>query len=191
VILKIGISMRTIRRHTLDDPRITDEVRAVLVQAAMERQSKARCRRSEQSKLARIIRLASIVTNATMTDFAVEPTDEDSRPASLAFDPLAVPASIQLIRQCVCEHFYMSEMRDPELRVRTNRCSQVLPRQIAMYIVRQLTGASLQHIGREFGGRHHTTVLHSIRKIAEIARTDKALDRTITRLMDACHFSPL
>jgi len=186
VILKIGISMRTIRRHRLDDPRITDEVRAVLVQAAMERQSKARCRRSEQSKLARIIRLASIVTNATMTDFAVEPTDEDSRPASLAFDPLAVPASIQLIRQCVCEHFYMSEMRDPETSLRKNRRAYVLPRQVAMYIARQLTGASLQEIGREFGNRHHTTALHSINKIVEIRRSDCALDLTIIRLMEAC-----
>jgi len=77
-------------------------------------------------------------------------------------------------------------MRDPELTVRTNRRTYVLPRQIAMYIARQLTGASLQVIGRQFGGRHHTSVLHSINKIDEMRRTDRALDSTITRLMDAC-----
>jgi chromosomal replication initiator protein len=86
----------------------------------------------------------------------------------------------------VCEHFYLREMRDPELTVRTNRRAYVLPRQIAMYIARQLTGASLQEIGREFGDRHHTTVLHAINKVDEMCRSDKALDRAITRLMEAC-----
>jgi chromosomal replication initiator protein len=54
-----------------------------------------------------------------------------------------------------------------------------------MYIARQLTGASLQEIGREFGGMHHTTVLHSIHKIEAMRRTDEALNRTIMRLVDA------
>jgi chromosomal replication initiator protein len=69
--------------------------------------------------------------------------------------------------------------------VRTNQRSYVLPRQIAMYIARQLTGASLQEIGREFGGRHHTTVLCSINTIEAMLRTDEPLNRTITQLMDA------
>jgi len=55
-----------------------------------------------------------------------------------------------------------------------------------MYIARQLTGASLQEIGREFGGRHYNTVLHSIDKIEEVRRSDKALNLTIMGLMDAC-----
>ena len=55
-----------------------------------------------------------------------------------------------------------------------------------MYIARQRTGAPLQEIGREFDGRHHSTVLHSISKIDKMRRSDKALDRTITRLMNAC-----
>ena len=54
-----------------------------------------------------------------------------------------------------------------------------------MYIARQLTEASLQEIAREFGGRHHTTVLHSINKIEEMRRSDGELNRTITQLMDA------
>jgi chromosomal replication initiator protein len=85
----------------------------------------------------------------------------------------------------VCDHFYMREMRDPELTVRIKRRAYVLPRQLAMYIVRQLTGATLEEIGREFGDRHHTTVLHSIDKIEAMRRSDEALNRTIRRLMDA------
>ena len=74
---------------------------------------------------------------------------------------------------------------NPELTVRSNRRAYALPRQIAMYIARQLTGASLQEIGREFGGRHHTTVLHAINRIEAMRRSDGGLDRTITRLVDA------
>jgi len=54
-----------------------------------------------------------------------------------------------------------------------------------MYIVKQLTTASLPEIGRQFGGNHHTTLLHSINKIEELRRSDKDLNSTITRLMDA------
>jgi chromosomal replication initiator protein len=53
-----------------------------------------------------------------------------------------------------------------------------------MYIVKQLTSASLPEIGKQFGGKHHTTVLHSINKIEVMRRTDKDLNRTISRLLD-------
>jgi chromosomal replication initiator protein len=54
-----------------------------------------------------------------------------------------------------------------------------------MYIVRQLTMATLAEIGGQFGGRHHTTVLHAINKIEDLRRLDKDLDCAITRLMNA------
>jgi hypothetical protein len=59
---------------------------------------------------------------------------------------------------------------------------------VTFFLARLLTGAAPQEIGREFGGRHHTTVLHSISKIDQMRRSEKALDRTITRLVDA--FAP-
>jgi Bacterial dnaA protein helix-turn-helix len=188
-LMRDGISMRTIRRHRLDDPRITDEVRALLVEAAKERQSKAWFRRSEeqrkQEKLRMLIRLGPVTGRCTPTGPDSESAERHSHPARVVLGPLAVPAAIQAIRRQLCEHFYLREMRDPELTVRTNRRAYVLPRQIAMYIVRQLTGALLEEIGRQFGGRHHTTVLHSINKIEEMRRSDEALDRTITRLMNS------
>ena len=93
--------------------------------------------------------------------------------------------TIQTIRRLVCEHFYLREMRDPGLTVRTDRRAYVLPRQISMYIARQLTGATLEEIGREFGDRHYSTVLYSINKIEAMWRSDEALNRTITRLVNA------
>ena len=68
---------------------------------------------------------------------------------------------------------------------RTDRRAYVLPRQLAMYIVRQLTSASLEEICREFGGRHHSTVLHSIRKIEGMRKSDEALNSFIMQLLGA------
>ena len=76
-------------------------------------------------------------------------------------------------------------MREQDLKIRSNTRAIAFPRQVAMYIVKQLTTASLPEIGRQFGGKHHTTVLHSINKIEELRRSDKDLNRTITRLIDA------
>lgn len=52
-----------------------------------------------------------------------------------------------------------------------------MPRQIAMYLAKQMTDASLPEIGRHFGDKHHTTVMHSIR------RTDRAMDLAISKLL--------
>ncbi|HVN19220.1 MAG TPA: chromosomal replication initiator protein DnaA [Dongiaceae bacterium] len=90
--------------------------------------------------------------------------------------------TIDLIQKSVSEHF---NLREQDLKIRSNTRAIAFPRQVAMYIVKQLTTASLPEIGRQFGGKHHTTVLHSINKIEELRRSDKELNRTITRLMDA------
>ncbi len=56
------------------------------------------------------------------------------------------------------------------------------PRQIAMYFAKKLTTRSLPEIGRRFGGRDHTTVIHAIRRIEELRATDSTLDDELTRL---------
>jgi chromosomal replication initiator protein len=53
-----------------------------------------------------------------------------------------------------------------------------------MYLAKQLTEASLPEIGRQFGGKHHTTVMHSIAKIDEQRRAHKDLNRTINKMME-------
>src|SRR5271156_1783556 len=67
-------------------------------------------------------------------------------------------------------------MRVAELKQKNNSRSVVVPRQIAMYLAKQMTEASLPEIGRQFGGKHHTTVMNSIGKIDEQKRTDKKLN---------------
>ena len=90
--------------------------------------------------------------------------------------------TIEQIQKRVGEHF---GLRMQELKVRSNAKAIAFPRQVAMFLVKQLTSASLPEIGRQFGGKHHTTVLHSINKIENLRRTDKDLNKTINRLLDS------
>ena len=89
--------------------------------------------------------------------------------------------TIEAIQRTVAEHF---GMRVPELKQKNNSRQIVVPRQIAMYLAKQMTEASLPEIGRQFGGKHHTTVMHSINKIDEQRRNDKDLNRTLNKLQE-------
>jgi len=89
--------------------------------------------------------------------------------------------TIEAIQRTVSEHF---GMKVSELKQKNNSRAVVVPRQIAMYLAKQMTEASLPEIGRQFGGKHHTTVMHSIAKIEEEKRSDKDLSRTLNKLME-------
>ena len=89
--------------------------------------------------------------------------------------------TIEAIQRTVSEHF---GMKVTELKQKNNSRAVVVPRQIAMYLAKQMTEASLPEIGRQFGGKHHTTVMHSIGKIDEEKRTDKDLNRTLNKIME-------
>ena len=59
----------------------------------------------------------------------------------------------------------------------------VVPRQIGMYLAKKMTSRSLPEIGRRFGGRDHSTVLHAVRKIEELVKTDDKLAREVALLI--------
>src|SRR5580693_7605981 len=90
--------------------------------------------------------------------------------------------TIDQIQKRVGEHF---GLRAQDLKIRSNSKVIAFPRQVAMFLVKQLTSASLPEIGKQFGGKHHTTVLHSINKIETLRQTDKDLNKTINRLLDS------
>jgi chromosomal replication initiator protein len=73
------------------------------------------------------------------------------------------------------------------LKQKSNARQIAYPRQIAMYLIKDLTQASLPEIGRVFGGKHHTTVLHSVQKIERLRQTDTDLNRMIHSLIDSVH----
>ena len=90
--------------------------------------------------------------------------------------------SIENIQRVVCREFGMSLS---QLKAKNNSRAVAYPRQVAMYLAKEMTPASLPQIGREFGGKHHTTVLHSINKISEARKSDRELNRLINKLSDS------
>lgn len=89
--------------------------------------------------------------------------------------------TIEAIQRAVAEQF---GMKISELKQKNNSRQIVVPRQIAMYLAKQMTEASLPEIGRQFGGKHHTTVMHSISKIDEQRRGDKTLNSMLSKLQE-------
>jgi chromosomal replication initiator protein len=89
--------------------------------------------------------------------------------------------TIEAIQKAVAESF---GMRVVDLKQKNNSRNVVVPRQIAMYLAKQMTEASLPEIGRQFGNKHHTTVMHSISKIDDLRRSDKDLHRTLNKLQE-------
>ena len=73
--------------------------------------------------------------------------------------------TIEIIQKFVADYY---QLKLGELKSRNNSKSIAMPRQIAMYLCKTLTNASLPEIGRSFGGKHHSTVIHSIRKIEDL-----------------------
>jgi len=90
--------------------------------------------------------------------------------------------SVESILRAVAERFSLTPA---QLKMKSNTRQIAYPRQIAMYLVKELTHASLPEIGRYFGGKHHTTVLHSVQKIEELRQRDEHLNSLIHSLMDS------
>jgi chromosomal replication initiator protein len=96
-------------------------------------------------------------------------------------DSQARKVTIESIQKATAEQF---GLRLVEIKAKNNSRAIVYPRQIAMYLAKHLTEASLPEIGRQFGGKHHTTVLHSVEKIDEARKNDKDLNRLLNKLTE-------
>jgi chromosomal replication initiator protein len=90
--------------------------------------------------------------------------------------------TIDAIQKAVAEKF---QVKQSQLKEKSNTKKIVYPRQVAMYLVKELTDASLPEIGRAFGGKHHTTVIHSINKIESTRHDNPDLNRLLHSLMDS------
>jgi chromosomal replication initiator protein len=94
------------------------------------------------------------------------------RPAGLTIDRIA---------REVASHYKLSL---EEMKSKNNSRSIAVPRQVAMYLCKRLTMHSFPEIGREFGGKHHTTVMHSVEKITALEKDDRNFHREIKELID-------
>ena len=97
----------------------------------------------------------------------------------LSHDERAV--TIDIIQKFVADYYNLKLV---DLKSRNNSKSIAMPRQIAMYLCKNLTKASLPEIGKSFGGKHHSTVIHSIRKVNNLRKHDGDFNTHIKNLLD-------
>jgi chromosomal replication initiator protein len=89
--------------------------------------------------------------------------------------------TIEIVQKAVADHY---SLKVAELKSKNNSKSVAMPRQIAMYLCKTLTNASLPEIGKSFGGKHHSTVIHSIRKIEDLRQKDGDFNTVINNLLE-------
>lgn len=92
------------------------------------------------------------------------------------------PISISRIQKAVADYYKVSV---DGLRSRSNMGNVLVPRQIAMYLCKRLTTKSYPEIARQFGGKHHTTVIHSVDKINKLVDSDREMDTLVKRIISS------
>ena len=129
--------------------------------------------RELEGALIRVVAYSSLINKDINADLAAEAL-KDIIPSS---KPKVI--TIHEIQKIVGEHFSI-KLEDFKAKKRTK--SVAFPRQIAMYLSRELTDYSLPKIGEEFGGRDHTTVIHAHEKISKLLQSDSTLQKQMKEL---------
>jgi len=89
--------------------------------------------------------------------------------------------TIESIQKFVADYY---NLKLNDLKSKNNSKSVAMPRQVAMYLCKSLTHASLPEIGRSFGGKHHSTVIHSIRKVEDLRKRDGNFNSLIGNFLE-------
>src|SRR6185436_4718101 len=129
--------------------------------------------RELEGSLIRLIAYSSLTTRPLTIDLAQEVLKN-----VIDYDEKAI--TIEQIQKYVADYYHL---KLHELKSRNNSKSVAMPRQVAMYLCKSLTHASLPEIGRSFGGKHHSTVIHSIKKVEEMRKKNADFDKQVTNLM--------
>jgi chromosomal replication initiator protein len=111
-----------------------------------------------------------------------EPIDIELTRDSLKdlLDSTARIITVEKIQKMVCHKY---KIKPIQLKSKNNSPKISFPRQVAMYLSKELTDSSLPEIGKKFGGKHHTTVLHSVRKIEKMREENPDFDKEINSLI--------
>jgi chromosomal replication initiator protein len=131
--------------------------------------------RELEGSLVRLIAYASLTGNEISLELAQEVLKN-----VLDQDEKAV--TIESIQKFVSDYY---QLKISELKSRNNSKSIAMPRQIAMYLCKNLTHSSLPEIGRSFGGKHHSTVIHSIKKVDDMRRRDGNFNNLINSFLES------
>ena len=124
--------------------------------------------------------LIRLVAYASLTGSEITlPLAQDVLRKILNSDERAI--TIEIIQKYVADYY---QLKVSELKSRNNAKSIAMPRQVAMYLCKTLTSASLPEIGKSFGGKHHSTVIHSIRKVEDMRKSDSHFNSLMNTLLD-------
>jgi chromosomal replication initiator protein len=126
--------------------------------------------RELEGSLIRLIAFSSLFNRPIDLQFAREILKD------LVDDEPPARVSIETICKLVCEHY---GLRPSDLKSKNNAQKIALPRQIAMFLTKLHTASSYPQIGQFFGGKHHTTVIHSVKKVDRLMKKDKDFNRFI------------
>jgi len=157
------------RKADLDGVTLPDDVAFFIASKV-----KSNIRELEGSlvRLVAISSLRGLPISKMLAQDAIRNIAEDNQPAGI---------TIEQIQQAVAAHY---RLRVDELTSKNNSRHIAVPRQVAMYLCKRLTKHSFPEIGREFGGKHHTTVIHSVEKIGALVLKDPNFHRVVSDLMD-------
>ena len=131
--------------------------------------------RELEGSLVRLIAYASLTGQEISVDLA-------HRVLKNVIDQDEKAVTVERIQRFVADYY---QLKVQELKSRNNSKSVAMPRQIAMYLCKSLTHASLPEIGRSFGGKHHSTVIHSIKKIEEMRRKEPDFNSLIGNFLES------
>ncbi len=125
--------------------------------------------------------LIRLIAYASLTGHEISlPLAQDVLKNILSHDERTI--TLEVIQKFIADHY---QLKLSQLKSRNNSKSIALPRQIAMYLCKNLTSASLPEIGKSFGGKHHSTVIHSLKKIDDLRRTDTDFNSLINTFLAA------
>jgi chromosomal replication initiator protein len=157
------------RKADLDGVALPDDVAFFIASKV-----KSNIRELEGSlvRLVAISSLRGVPISKMLAQDAIRNIAEDDQPTGI---------TIEQIQQVVSAHYHL---RVDELNSKNNSRHIAVPRQVAMYLCKRLTKHSFPEIGREFGGKHHTTVIHSVEKIEGLVLKDQNFHRVVSDLMD-------
>jgi chromosomal replication initiator protein len=131
--------------------------------------------RELEGSLVRLIAISSLrglPISKMLAQDAIRNIADDDQPAGI---------TIEQIQRVVSAHY---RLRADDIKTKNNSRQIAVPRQVAMYLCKRLTKHSFPEIGREFGGKHHTTVIHSVEKIEALITRDQNFHRVVSDLMD-------
>lgn len=128
--------------------------------------------RELEGALIRLTAVSSLTGSEISVDFAKEVLKE-------IFPLKKKSISIEDIQKRVASFF---EIPEEGMKMKTRTADLAIPRQVAMYLAREITGSSLAQIGEKFGGKDHATVLHAHKKIQEKIKRDEKLKETIEKI---------